>query len=153
MNLPDGWDKINWDAMPEDLRCVFFSFLFVLTKGKQIQVFSFPRAGLQFSIDQPQRIVGGEGSDSSRWLRVFRQQRQVHRISPSSRHRGGNLDLFGFSGDVSRQPEVRQRAAHDGGRGSDVCTAQYVETEWDWGFAARGTVRANILHYKDFLSD
>jgi hypothetical protein len=24
MNLPDGWDNINWAAMPEDLRCVFF---------------------------------------------------------------------------------------------------------------------------------
>ncbi|KAJ7816714.1 hypothetical protein B0H14DRAFT_2374442, partial [Mycena olivaceomarginata] len=26
-NLPDGWDKINWDAMPEDLRYKYFLFL------------------------------------------------------------------------------------------------------------------------------
>ncbi|KAJ7828215.1 hypothetical protein B0H14DRAFT_2367149 [Mycena olivaceomarginata] len=24
-NLPDGWDRINWAAMPEDLRCVVLS--------------------------------------------------------------------------------------------------------------------------------
>jgi hypothetical protein len=23
MNLTDGWDKINWDTMPEDLRYIF----------------------------------------------------------------------------------------------------------------------------------
>ncbi|KAJ7712599.1 hypothetical protein B0H14DRAFT_3637660, partial [Mycena olivaceomarginata] len=28
-NLPDGWDRINWDEMPEDLRYVFKYFLFV----------------------------------------------------------------------------------------------------------------------------
>ncbi|KAK7017231.1 CxC2 domain-containing protein [Favolaschia claudopus] len=27
MNLPDGWDKINWDTMPEDLRYKYFLFL------------------------------------------------------------------------------------------------------------------------------
>ncbi|KAJ6528208.1 hypothetical protein B0H19DRAFT_1275002 [Mycena capillaripes] len=26
-NLPDGWDKINWDKMPEDLRYKYFLFL------------------------------------------------------------------------------------------------------------------------------
>ncbi|KAJ7306865.1 hypothetical protein DFH08DRAFT_720597 [Mycena albidolilacea] len=26
-NLPDGWDNINWDAMPEDLRYKYFLFL------------------------------------------------------------------------------------------------------------------------------
>ncbi|KAJ7800789.1 hypothetical protein B0H14DRAFT_2155905, partial [Mycena olivaceomarginata] len=26
MNLPDGWDKINWDTMPEDLRYKYFQF-------------------------------------------------------------------------------------------------------------------------------
>ncbi|KAF8175654.1 hypothetical protein K438DRAFT_1608242, partial [Mycena galopus ATCC 62051] len=26
-NLPEGWDKINWDAMPEDLRYKYFLFL------------------------------------------------------------------------------------------------------------------------------
>ncbi|KAJ7105657.1 hypothetical protein C8R44DRAFT_639050 [Mycena epipterygia] len=26
-NLPDGWDKINWDAMPEDLRYKYFLYL------------------------------------------------------------------------------------------------------------------------------
>ncbi|KAJ7795053.1 hypothetical protein B0H14DRAFT_2392091, partial [Mycena olivaceomarginata] len=24
-NLPDGWDRINWKEMPEDLRCVSFA--------------------------------------------------------------------------------------------------------------------------------
>ncbi|KAK7050147.1 CxC2 domain-containing protein [Favolaschia claudopus] len=27
MNLPPGWDKINWDVMPEDLRYKYFQFL------------------------------------------------------------------------------------------------------------------------------
>ncbi|KAJ7363734.1 hypothetical protein DFH08DRAFT_798213 [Mycena albidolilacea] len=26
-NLPDGWDRINWDAMPEDLRYKYFLFM------------------------------------------------------------------------------------------------------------------------------
>jgi hypothetical protein len=46
-NLPEGWDKINWDAMPEDLRFVNVIKSFARTDRRpQIQILPIPSQGL-----------------------------------------------------------------------------------------------------------